>query len=51
MQSQKDAVPQPPSFDIELYTKGKARSLGHVRPRVIPNIGDGNPCAGAQARV
>jgi ABC-type branched-subunit amino acid transport system substrate-binding protein/tRNA A-37 threonylcarbamoyl transferase component Bud32 len=43
--------PQPPSFDIELYTNGKAKSLGRVYPRVIPNIGDRNPCAGPQARV
>jgi ABC-type branched-subunit amino acid transport system substrate-binding protein/tRNA A-37 threonylcarbamoyl transferase component Bud32 len=40
--------PQPSSFIVELYTNGKAKALGRVYPRKIPNLGDGNPCAGAQ---
>src|SRR2546430_1244968 len=35
--------PQPPSHIFELYTKGKAKSLGRVYAHNIPNIGDGNP--------
>jgi branched-chain amino acid transport system substrate-binding protein len=40
--------PQPPSHIFELYTKGKAKSLGRIYAHNIPNIGDGNPCAGKQ---
>ena len=42
--------PQPQSFDIELYRNGRATALGRVYAHRIPTIGDGNPCAGAQAR-
>jgi branched-chain amino acid transport system substrate-binding protein len=42
--------PQPPSHIFELYTNGKAKALGRVYARKIPTIGDGNPCAGVQAR-
>jgi branched-chain amino acid transport system substrate-binding protein len=41
--------PQPPSHIFELYTHGKAKSLGRIYAKNIPNIGDGNPCAGRQA--
>ena len=41
--------PQPPSHIFELYTNGKAKSLGRVYAHNIPSIGDGNPCAGKQA--
>ena len=41
--------PQPPSHIFELYTNGKAKSLGRIYAQNIPNIGDGNPCAGKQA--
>jgi ABC-type branched-subunit amino acid transport system substrate-binding protein/tRNA A-37 threonylcarbamoyl transferase component Bud32 len=42
--------PQPPRFILERYTNGRATALGTVYAQNIPNIGDGNPCAGAQAR-
>jgi branched-chain amino acid transport system substrate-binding protein len=42
--------PQPPSHIFELYTNGKAKALGRVYAHDIPNIGDGNPCAGVQAK-
>jgi ABC-type branched-subunit amino acid transport system substrate-binding protein/tRNA A-37 threonylcarbamoyl transferase component Bud32 len=41
--------PQPPSHIFELYTNGKAKALGLASTRNIPDIGDGNPCAGPQA--
>jgi branched-chain amino acid transport system substrate-binding protein len=41
--------PQPPSHIFELYTNGRAKSLGRVYAQNIPNIGDGNPCTGVQA--
>jgi ABC-type branched-subunit amino acid transport system substrate-binding protein len=41
--------PQPPSHIFELYTNGKAKVLGLASTRNIPDIGDGNPCAGPQA--
>jgi branched-chain amino acid transport system substrate-binding protein len=41
--------PQPPSHIFELWTNGKAKSLGRVYARDIPDIGDGNPCNGVQA--
>jgi ABC-type branched-subunit amino acid transport system substrate-binding protein len=43
--------PQPPRYILERYTNGRAQALGRVYAQNIPNIGDGNPCAGAQARV
>jgi branched-chain amino acid transport system substrate-binding protein len=41
--------PQPPSHIFELYTNGKAKSLGRVYAHDIPDIGDGSPCSGKQA--
>lgn len=41
--------PQPPSHIFELWTNGKAKSLGRIYAHNIPNIGDGNPCNGVQA--
>lgn len=41
--------PQPASHVFELYTNGRARALGRVYARDIPDLGDGNPCAGPQA--
>jgi branched-chain amino acid transport system substrate-binding protein len=42
--------PQPPRYILERYTNGRAKALERVYAQNIPNIGDGNPCAGAQAR-
>ncbi len=42
--------PQPPRYILERYTNGRATALGRVYAHRIPTIGDGNPCAGAQAR-
>jgi ABC-type branched-subunit amino acid transport system substrate-binding protein/tRNA A-37 threonylcarbamoyl transferase component Bud32 len=42
--------PQPPRYILERYTNGRATALGRVYARRIPTIGDGNPCAGVQAR-
>jgi len=40
--------PQPPVFSVEQFTDGKSKQIGTQAVTSIPDIGDGNPCAGEQ---
>ena len=43
--------PQPAIFTVERYTNGKAKQIGTVSVKKVPNIGDGSPCSGVPPKV
>lgn len=40
--------PQPATFSIEQYTDGTAKQIDERAAEKIPDLGDGNPCAGSE---
>ena len=39
--------PQPASYSIEQFTKGKSEQVGDAAVDSVPDIGDDNPCTAA----